>query len=82
MLRFAVKIFLSAFLLFQVQPLIGKCILPWFGGGSAVWTTCLLFFQVQLLGGYAYAHVLNRRLAPRSQALAAIREGPSQRNGG
>lgn len=55
---YALTIFLSAFLLFQVQPLIGKHILPWFGGTPAVWTTCLLFFQLLLLGGYAYAHWL------------------------
>ena len=64
MVRFGVTIFLSAFLLFQVQPLIGKYILPWFGGGPAVWTTCLLFFQVFLLLGYAYAHLGSSRLAP------------------
>lgn len=64
--------FLSAFLLFQVQPLIGKAILPWFGGGSAVWTATMLFFQVALLGGYAYAHFLSNRLALRSQALLHI----------
>jgi hypothetical protein len=58
---YAVTIFLSAFLLFQVQPLIGKYILPWFGGTAATWTTCLLFFQVLLLAGYTYAHVLSRR---------------------
>lgn len=55
---FAVAIFLSAFLLFQVQPVIARYILPWYGGSPAVWTTCLLFFQVGLLGGYAYAHGL------------------------
>lgn len=55
---FAIAIFLSAFLLFQVQPLIARYILPWYGGSPAVWTTCLLFFQVGLLGGYAYAHAL------------------------
>ncbi len=65
---FAITIFLSAFLLFQVQPLIGKYILPWFGGGPGVWTTCLLFFQTVLLGGYAYAHVISTRLKPRNQA--------------
>lgn len=54
---FAVSAFLAAFLLFQVQLVIGKAILPWFGGTPAVWTTCLLFFQVGLLGGYAWAHV-------------------------
>jgi len=55
-LVFAVTIFLGAFLLFQVQPLIGRFLLPWFGGSPEVWTTCMLFFQVFLLGGYAYAH--------------------------
>jgi len=49
--QYPVTIFLSAFLLFQVQPLLAKVILPWFGGGPAVWTTCLLFFQVLLLAG-------------------------------
>lgn len=58
MLHFALTIFLSAFLLFQVQPLIGKIILPWFGGTPAVWTCCMLFFQVLLLLGYAYAHAV------------------------
>lgn len=62
-------IFLSAFLLFQVQPLIGKAILPWFGGTPAVWMTCMLFFQVALLLGYAYAHWLVARLGPRAQGL-------------
>ncbi len=64
---FAVTIFLSAFLLFQVQPLIGKYILPWFGGTPGVWTTCLLFFQVFLLAGYAYAHLIVSRLSSRKQ---------------
>lgn len=64
---YAVAIFLNAFLLFQVQPLIGKIILPWFGGAAAVWTVCLLFFQVALLLGYLYAHILTRRAAPRLQ---------------
>src|SRR5260221_2528721 len=68
MLLFAVTIFLSAFLLFQVQPLIAKMILPWFGGSSAVWSTCMLFFQAALLGGYTYAHWVHR-FAPRRQAL-------------
>ena len=57
-LVFAVTIFLGAFLLFQVQPLIGRFLLPWFGGTPEVWTTCMLFFQVFLLGGYLYAHTL------------------------
>jgi hypothetical protein len=67
MLAYALTIFLSAFLLFQVQPLIGKAILPWFGGAPAVWTTCMLFFQLLLLGGYAYAHALASLLTPRAQ---------------
>lgn len=56
----ALTIFLGAFLLFQVQPVVSKMILPWFGGGPAVWSTCLLFFQILLLAGYAYAHGLIR----------------------
>jgi hypothetical protein len=57
---------LSAFLLFQVQPVISKFILPWFGGSPGVWTTCMLFFQIVLFAGYAYAHALTR-LRPRTQ---------------
>lgn len=68
MLGYAVTIFVSAFLLFQVQPMIGKYILPWFGGGLAVWTTCMLYFQVVLLAGYAYANFLVRTFSPRNQA--------------
>ena len=64
---FALAIFISAFLLFQVQPLIGKFILPWFGGSPAVWTTCMLFFQVTLFLGYAYAHATARWLNVRQQ---------------
>jgi hypothetical protein len=62
-----VTIFASAFLLFQVEPLIAKMILPWFGGAAAVWTVCLLFFQVALLLGYLYAHLLTHVLGPRAQ---------------
>lgn len=69
MLPFALTIFSGAFLLFQVQPLIGKFILPWFGGGPGVWTTCMLFFQTVLLGGYAYAHLSTRLLRPKNQAV-------------
>ena len=61
MFIFSISIFLSAFLLFQIQPLIGKFILPWFGGTPAVWSTVMLFFQVLLTGGYAYAYWLMRR---------------------
>ena len=70
-LLFALTIFVSAFLLFQVQPLIGKYILPWFGGAPSVWTTCMLFFQVALFGGYAYAHYLIR-LSPWKQAIIHV----------
>lgn len=55
---YALVSFLSAFLLFQVQPLVARAILPWFGGAAAVWLACLMFFQVALLAGYAYAHAL------------------------
>jgi MFS family permease/SAM-dependent methyltransferase len=65
---YAATIFLSSFLLFLVQPLIARLILPWFGGSAAVWTTCMLFFQVLLLAGYAYAHAL-AKLAGRRQAM-------------
>ena len=64
---YAATIFLSSFLLFLVQPIIAKQILPWFGGSAAVWTTCLVFFQAVLLGGYAYAD-LTTRLGLRRQA--------------
>src|SRR6478609_249605 len=67
MLLSALTIFTSAFLLFLVQPIVAKQILPWFGGSAAVWTTCLVFFQSVLTAGYAYADVLVRKLAPRAQ---------------
>src|SRR5579872_3179605 len=67
MLIYAATIFLSAFLLFQVQPLIAKFILPWFGGSAAVWSAALLFFQLLLLAGYFYAHCLIRYLTPKRQ---------------
>ena len=69
MVLYALTILVSAFLLFQVQPIIAKSILPWFGGSAAVWTTCLLFFQMILLLGYLYAHALVRYLKPRMQML-------------
>ena len=68
-LAYAGTIFLSAFLLFAVQPMIGKMILPWFGGSAAVWNTCLLFFQAALLAGYLYAHVSTRYLKPKQRAI-------------
>ena len=66
MLLYAATIFVSAFLLFLVQPIIAKQILPWFGGSAAVWTTCLVFFQTALLAGYAYSR--SRRAPARARA--------------
>jgi hypothetical protein len=68
-IRLAATVFLSAYLVFQVQPMIARFILPWFGGGPAVWTTCMLFFQTMLLAGYAYAHLISARLTPRAQFI-------------
>jgi len=67
MLYFALSILLSSFLLFQIQPLVSKYILPWFGGTTSVWSASLLFFQVLLTGGYAYSYLLIGRLSPRRQ---------------
>ena len=64
---FQITIFLSAFLLFQVQPIIGRYMLPWFGGVAGVWSVMVVFFQVVLLAGYGYAHLLCTRLTPRAQ---------------
>src|ERR1035437_2107509 len=72
MAAYALTIFTGAFLLFQVQPIIGRYILPWFGGAPGVWTACMLFFQVLLLGGYAYAHFSIQRLTPRAQAITHL----------
>jgi hypothetical protein len=72
MLLYAGTIFLSAFLLFLVQPIIAKQILPWFGGAASVWATCLVFFQSVLLLGYAYADWTSRRMSPRTQAKLHI----------
>ncbi len=68
---YAATIFLSSFLLFLVQPIIAKQILPWFGGSAAVWTTCLVFFQSVLLAGYAYAD-WTTRLGARRQAMLHV----------
>jgi len=69
---YAATIFSSAFLLFQVQPLTGKYVLPWFGGSPAVWTTCMLVFQVLLFAGYAYAHLTTQYLSPRHQGYLHV----------
>lgn len=64
--------FLSAFLLFMVQPIVGKRILPWFGGAAPVWTTCLVFFQGLVVVGYLYCHVLVRYVRPRWQSRVHV----------
>lgn len=65
---FSLALFLGAGLLFLVQPMVGKMLLPTFGGVPAVWNTCMLFFQTALLAGYAYAHVAPARLGLRRHA--------------
>src|SRR5258708_18623104 len=69
---YCVTIFTGAFLLFQVEPLLARYILPWFGGTSAVWITCMLFFQLLLVAGYAYSHLVATRLPPRRQVVVHI----------
>src|SRR5687768_6915055 len=66
---YAVTVLLSACLLFLVQPLIAKIILPWFGGTSSVWSAALVFFQVSLLAGYGYAHLLTTYSRARTQVV-------------
>jgi len=66
----AATLFLSAFLLFMCQPMVGKMLLPYLGGAAAVWTTCVLFFQFMLLLGYVYAHLLSRVRDVRKQVLS------------
>ena len=78
MLLYALTIFASAFLLFLVQPIVAKQILPWFGGSAAVWATCLVFFQTTLLLGYAYADFTVRRLSPAHAGQAARRAAGGQ----
>jgi MFS family permease len=72
MILYAATILASSFLLFLVQPIIAKQILPWFGGSAAVWTTCLIFFQFALLGGYAYSDFSNRFLKHKTQSIIHI----------
>ena len=62
MVFYALTTFLAAFLLFQIQPMIAKMILPWFGGCCAVWSAYMLFFQGALLLGYLHAHGLHEGL--------------------
>jgi SAM-dependent methyltransferase len=68
----AFAVFLGAFLLFQVQPIVAKTILPWFGGAPAVWTTCVVFFQALLVVGYAYGHWSIRKLGPKAQGAVHL----------
>ena len=70
--RYGLTIFCGAFLLFQVQLLMGKYILPWFGGTPAVWTTCMLFFQLLLLGGYLYSHLISTTMGRKTQATVHL----------
>lgn len=69
---YALTIFVGAFLLFQIEPMIAKYLLPWFGGTAMVWTTCLLFFQTLLLAGYTYAHLIGTKLAQRYQFIVHV----------
>ena len=69
---YALTIFLSAFLLFVVEPMAAKQLLPTLGGSSAVWTTCLVFFSMVLLLGYLYAHWISSRFTPTQQAVIHI----------
>src|SRR5271156_6537010 len=72
MLTYAATIFAGAFLLFQVEPLLARYILPWFGGTPAVWIACVLFFQLLLVFGYAYSHYLATRLRFHSQVTVHL----------
>ena len=67
---FAITLFVSATLLFLVQPMVAKMVLPRLGGTPAVWNTCMVFFQAALLAGYAYAHATTTWLSARRQVLA------------
>src|SRR5580704_8651965 len=69
LLVFALTLFGSATLLFLVEPMVGKMMLPLLGGTPAVWNTCMVFFQAVLLAGYAYAHGTTALLGARKQAL-------------
>lgn len=69
MILYALTIFTSAFLLFLVQPIMAKQVLPWFGGSAAVWTTCMVFFQFLLLFGYTYSDFTTRKMTPRNQLI-------------
>src|SRR5262245_13269833 len=67
MILYVATVLLSASLLFLIQPIIAKIIFPWFGGSSAIWSAALVFFQICLLCGYFYAHILSTRVRQRWQ---------------
>ena len=69
---YSVSIFTAAILLFLIEPMIAKELLPWFGGAAAVWTACMMFFQIALLFGYLYAHWSISHLGHRGQLLTHI----------
>jgi hypothetical protein len=71
-MQYFISVFISAFLVFQIQPIISKIILPWFGGGASVWTTCMLFFQFFLLVGYLYAFILSKIFRVKYQVIAHL----------
>ena len=71
LLLYALAVFLSSFLLFLVQPIIAKQIVPWFGGSASVWSACLTFFQMVLLAGYAYSDLIQRLRPPVQTSLHA-----------
>ncbi|MGK0306322.1 MAG: MFS family permease [Gammaproteobacteria bacterium] len=71
-MQYFISVFISAFLIFQIQPIISKIILPWFGGGASVWTTCMLFFQFFLLIGYLYAYLLTKILKVKHQIVVHL----------
>ena len=73
MRRFVFTVSIGAVLLFLVQPMAARALLPWFGGSAAVWTTCQLFFQLLLLAGYAWTHGLVARLSPRAAEIFTLR---------
>ena len=71
-MQYFITVFISAFLVFQIQPIISKVILPWFGGGASVWTTCMLFFQFFLLVGYLYSYLLTKIMRVRNQIVVHL----------
>src|SRR5215471_1866208 len=71
-LLYAITLFLSAFLLFLIQPMIGKVVLPYLGGTPQVWNSCMVFFQAALLAGYLYSHEITRRFGLKRQVLLQI----------